>query len=178
MSDIEKKAKRMRTLTRVAKAEYAVEGERGTRAWLWHNFLTNGRCLVGQQQSLVITNPRKERLMNAICCGGLLIGKKWGAIQQSEEDSMCPAYNAEEETAEHFLLRCPDLWEDCFKIWNVDNGDEELTVQQSSCLMERNATELKRENNASKVVNEFGDYGQQEQVGSMDVLLYFINLWK
>ncbi|KAL6063526.1 RNase H type-1 domain-containing protein [Balamuthia mandrillaris] len=125
MSDIEKKAKRMRTLTRVAKVEYAAEGERGTRAWLWHNFLTNGRCLVGQQQSLVITNPRKERLMNAIRCGGLPIGKKWRAIQQSEEDSMCPACNAEEETAEHFLLICPNLWEDRFRIWNVDNGDEE-----------------------------------------------------
>ncbi|KAL6062259.1 hypothetical protein QOT17_012368 [Balamuthia mandrillaris] len=137
MSDIEKKAKRMRTLTRVAKAKYAVEGERGTRAWLWHNFLTNGRCLVGQQWSLVITNPRKERLMNAICCGGLPIGKKWGAIQQSEEDSMCPACNAEEETAEHFLLRCPNLWEDRFRIWNMDNGDEEqvrkLIIFQKLC---------------------------------------------
>ncbi|KAL6062304.1 hypothetical protein QOT17_012248 [Balamuthia mandrillaris] len=88
---VEKKAKRMRTLTRVAKVEYAAEGERGTRAWLWHNFLTNERCLVRQQRSLVITNPRKERLMNAIRCGGLPIGKKWGAIQQSEEDSNCPA---------------------------------------------------------------------------------------
>ncbi|KAL6040637.1 hypothetical protein QOT17_025300 [Balamuthia mandrillaris] len=122
---VEKKAKRMRTLTRVAKVEYAAEGERGTRAWLWHNFLTNGRCLVGQQRSLVITNPRKERLMNAIHCGGLPIGKKWGAIQQAEEDSKCPACDAEEETAEHFLLRCPNLWEDRFRIWSVDNGNEE-----------------------------------------------------
>ncbi|KAL6054970.1 hypothetical protein QOT17_017054 [Balamuthia mandrillaris] len=122
---VEKKAKRMRTLTRVAKVEYAAEGERGTRAWLWHNFLTNGRCLVGQQRSLVITNPRKERLMNAIRCDGLPIGKKWGAIQQSEEDSKCPACDAEEETAEHFLLRCPNLWEDRFRIWSVDNGNEE-----------------------------------------------------
>ncbi|KAL6070502.1 hypothetical protein QOT17_006768 [Balamuthia mandrillaris] len=103
ISDIEKKAKRMRTLTRVAKAEYAVKGERGTRAWLWRNFLTNGRCLIGQQQSLVIINPRKEQLMNAIRCSGLPIGKKWEAIQQSEEDSKRPACNAEEETAEHFL---------------------------------------------------------------------------
>ncbi|KAL6054161.1 hypothetical protein QOT17_017527 [Balamuthia mandrillaris] len=63
--------------------------------------------------------------MNAIRCGGLLIGKKWIAIQQFEEDSMCPACNAEEETAEHFLLRCPNLWEDHFRIWSVDNGDEE-----------------------------------------------------
>ncbi|KAL6052603.1 RNase H type-1 domain-containing protein [Balamuthia mandrillaris] len=125
MTVVEKKAKRMRALTRVAKMEYAAEGERGTRAWLWHNFLTNGRCLVGQQRSLVITNPRKERLMNAIRCGGLPIGKKWGAIQQSEEDSKCPACDAEEETAEHFLLRCPNLWEDRFRIWSVDNGSEE-----------------------------------------------------
>ncbi|KAL6058405.1 hypothetical protein QOT17_014894 [Balamuthia mandrillaris] len=124
-SVVEKKAKRMRALTRVAKGEYAAEGERGTRAWLWHNFLTNGSCLVGQQRSLVITNPRKERLMNAIRCGGLPIGKKWGAIQQSEEDSKCPACGAEEETAEHFLLRCPNLWEDRFRIWSVDNGNEE-----------------------------------------------------
>ncbi|KAL6080427.1 hypothetical protein QOT17_000076 [Balamuthia mandrillaris] len=115
----------MRALNRVAKVEYTAEGERGTRAWLWHNFLTNGSCLVGQQRSLVITNPRKERLMNAIRCGGLPIGKKWGAIQQSEEDSKCPACGAEEETAEHFLLRCPNLWEDCFRIWSVDNGNEE-----------------------------------------------------
>ncbi|KAL6062450.1 Chromo domain-containing protein [Balamuthia mandrillaris] len=122
---VEKKAKRMRALTRVAKMEYAAEGERGTRAWLWHNFLTNGRCLVGQQRSLVITNPRKERLMNAIRCGGLPIGKKWGSIQQSEVDSKCPACDAEEETAEHFLLRCPNLWEDRFRIWSVDNGSEE-----------------------------------------------------
>ncbi|KAL6066197.1 hypothetical protein QOT17_009788 [Balamuthia mandrillaris] len=115
-------AKRMRALTRVAKEEYSAEGERGTRAWLWHNFLTNGRCVVGQQRSLVITNPRKERLMNAIHCGILPIGKKWGAIQQSEKDSMCPACDAEEETADHFLLRCPNLWEDRF---SVDNGNEE-----------------------------------------------------
>ncbi|KAL6049455.1 hypothetical protein QOT17_020440 [Balamuthia mandrillaris] len=100
---VEKKAKRMRALTRVAKME----------------------CLVGQQRSLVITNPRKERLMNAIRWGGLPIGKKWGSIQQSEVDSKCPACDAEEETAEHFLLRCPNLWEDRFRIWSVDNGREE-----------------------------------------------------
>ncbi|KAL6062452.1 hypothetical protein QOT17_012239 [Balamuthia mandrillaris] len=33
-SDVEKKVKRIRTLTQVAKVEYAAEGERGTRAWL------------------------------------------------------------------------------------------------------------------------------------------------
>ncbi|KAL6062307.1 hypothetical protein QOT17_012250 [Balamuthia mandrillaris] len=33
--------------------------------------------------------------------------------------------DAEEETAEHFLLRCPNLWEDRFRIWSVDNGNEE-----------------------------------------------------
>ncbi|KAL6043189.1 hypothetical protein QOT17_024039 [Balamuthia mandrillaris] len=48
-----------------------------------------------------------------------------GAIQQSEENSKCLACNAEEETAEHFLLRCPNLWEDLFRIWNMDNGDKE-----------------------------------------------------
>ncbi|KAL6052924.1 hypothetical protein QOT17_018310 [Balamuthia mandrillaris] len=64
--------------------------------------------------------------MNAIRCDGLPMGKKWRAIQQSEEDSICPACNAEEETAEHFL----------------------------TCQVERNATELKRWNNVSKVVNE------------------------
>ncbi|KAL6062449.1 hypothetical protein QOT17_012236 [Balamuthia mandrillaris] len=55
-------------------------------------------------RSLVITKPRKECLMNAIHYSGLPIGKKWRAIPQSEEDSRCPAYNSEEETAEHFQI--------------------------------------------------------------------------
>ncbi|KAL6051288.1 hypothetical protein QOT17_019287 [Balamuthia mandrillaris] len=87
---------------------------------VWHNYLTNGGCLVGQQRSLVITNPRKEQLMNAIHCGGLPMGKKWRAIQQFKEDSKCSTCNAE-----HFLFRCPNLWEDNFRIWNENNGDEE-----------------------------------------------------
>ncbi|KAL6061890.1 Reverse transcriptase domain-containing protein [Balamuthia mandrillaris] len=65
-------AKKSVVLVHGKKVEYAAEGERGTRAWLWHNFLTNERCLVGQQRSLAITNPRKE-LLNAIRCDGLPI---------------------------------------------------------------------------------------------------------
>ncbi|KAL6064113.1 hypothetical protein QOT17_011178 [Balamuthia mandrillaris] len=68
---------------------------------------------------LISTLSRTPRFLN-----GLHVWAS-SAIQQSEEDSKCPACDTEEETAEHFLLRRPNLWEDHFRIWSVDNGNEE-----------------------------------------------------
>ncbi|KAL6063527.1 hypothetical protein QOT17_011537 [Balamuthia mandrillaris] len=51
--------------------------------------------------------------------------KSTGAVVGQDLKDLGTNADAEEETAEHFLLRCPNLWEDRFRIWSVNNGNEE-----------------------------------------------------